>query len=273
MSNLRWPPVIARATEIVLSYDTGVTLRQLFYRLVSAQILPNTMNVYKSLSDRTAALRRQGLFPDLVEAGRPIHQLPCWDSPADAWADWTENYWRVDRTAGQDVNLWVATEKSGLVRQLSSWFGDLDVPIVAFSGYASVTLEKDAASRVDADGRPAVLLYAGDFDPTGEDIDRVFVENTACWAKVIRVALNADQVDDYGLPENPGKTTDSRAKAFAARHGRLCQVEMDALDPTDLRALFQDAIDPFWDTSAYDRAMAREGEGRADLERLAGGLR
>ena len=33
-----WPAVIDQAREIVESYDTSVTLRQLFYRLVSAQV-------------------------------------------------------------------------------------------------------------------------------------------------------------------------------------------------------------------------------------------
>ncbi len=36
-ARLDWPPIIDRAAQIVASYDTGVTLRQLFYRLVAAQ--------------------------------------------------------------------------------------------------------------------------------------------------------------------------------------------------------------------------------------------
>jgi hypothetical protein len=43
------------------------------------------------------------------------------------------------------------------------------------------------------------------------------------------------------------------------------QVELDALDPDTLRALFQNAIDQFWDTSAYARMLAQE---EADLRRL-----
>ena len=42
MNRLDWRPIIERAGEIVRSYDTSVTLRQLFYRLVSEQLLPNT---------------------------------------------------------------------------------------------------------------------------------------------------------------------------------------------------------------------------------------
>jgi hypothetical protein len=39
-----------------------------------------------------------------------------------------------------------------------------------------------------------------------------------------------------------GKATDSRAAAFKARHGRLVQVELEALAPDDLRQLFEDAL-------------------------------
>jgi hypothetical protein len=110
-----------------------------------------------------------------------------------------------------------------------------------------------------------VLLYAGDFDPSGEDIDRDFIERSACWDKVIRVALSTDQVRDYRLPVNPGKVTDSRAAGFIERHGSLMQVELDALDPDDLRALYQAAIDRYWDTSAYERLLDDEVAGRGRL--------
>jgi hypothetical protein len=53
-----WPAILLRAAEIVESYDTSVTLRQLFYRLIAAQLLPNTQNSYKSLSRYTAEARR-----------------------------------------------------------------------------------------------------------------------------------------------------------------------------------------------------------------------
>lgn len=46
--NLKWSPILAQAKRIVESYeDTGVTLRQLFYRLVAAGWLPNTVSAYK----------------------------------------------------------------------------------------------------------------------------------------------------------------------------------------------------------------------------------
>lgn len=264
MSRLAWTPILERAAEIVRSYDTSVTLRQLFYRLVSELLLPNADASYKGLSARTAELRRAGEFPDLIDRGRSIHRYQHFASALNAVQMVTAGY-RLDRTAGQDVSLYLGVEKAGMVVQLQSWFADLGAPILALGGYSSATYDKDVARDVRRQRRPAVLLYAGDFDPSGEDIDRNFVEQTDCWHKVIRVALTAEQVTGYRLPPNPGKATDSRAAGFVARHGELVQVELDALRPETLRELFSAALDEFWDVSAYARVLARE---RSDREQL-----
>ena len=132
---------------------------------------------------------------------------------------WLSRIYRLDRTRDQDVSLYLGVEKAGMVVQLQSWFGDLGVPVLALGGYSSQTYTDDVAAHAGDRERPAVLLYAGDFDPSGEDIDRDFIERSACWDKVIRVALSTDQVRDYRLPANTGKVTDSRAAGFIERHG------------------------------------------------------
>jgi hypothetical protein len=79
------------------------------------------------------------------------------------------------------------------------------------------------------------------------------------------LAVTEDQIDTYSLAENPGKTSDSRAAAFEARHGRLVQVEVEALTPSELRALFQTEINDYWEDDAYREALAVE---KADRDRL-----
>ncbi|PZS15338.1 MAG: hypothetical protein DLM60_17510 [Pseudonocardiales bacterium] len=257
VSRLNWAPILTRAAAIVSSYDTSVTLRQLFYRLVSEQLLPNTDSSYKTLSAKTAELRRAGEFPDLIDRGRSIHRHPYFADATDALAALIYQF-RLDRTTGQDVSMYLGVEKAGLVVQLESWFGDLGIPIVALGGYSSQSYISDILGDVPTD-RPAILIYAGDYDPSGEDIDRDFVARTGCWDKVIRVALSAAQVDQYQLPPALGKATDSRAAAFIARNGELVQVELDALPPETLRQLYTDAITQHWDESAYASALEREG--------------
>lgn len=268
---LTWPPILRTAADIVNSYSTGVTLRQLFYRLVAAGVLPNTRSAYSHLSEHTAAARREGAFPELVDRTRAIRRPASWTSPADAIDDALLHY-RRDRTAGQGSAIYVGVEKAGLVNQLWSWFSDLGVPILALGGYSSQTFVDDVAYDASRDGRKAVLLYGGDFDPSGEDIDRDFVERCGCFDEVVRVALTADQVAEYGLPPAMGKATDSRSGSFVARHGELVQVELDALPPDVLQQLYTDAIDEYWDTSAYDAVVARERGERERLREFAEGL-
>jgi hypothetical protein len=265
---IRWAPVIERAAGIVRSYDTPVTLRQLHYRLVSLQLIPNTEHAYKRLSKLTARRRREGTFPALADRGRMIHQYRTFCSPEQALS-WLAGIYRARRAGNQDVSLYLGVEKAGMVTQLQSWFGGLGVPVLALGGYSSQTYKDEVAAHANGDGRPAILLYAGDLDPSGEDIDRDFIERTGCWSQVIRIALSWEQVEEYQLPAAPGKDTDSRAARFIERHGQLMQVELDALEPGDLRALYQGAIDQYWDTSAYQAALEREAEDQELLARIA----
>ena len=169
---IAWLPVIAHAAKIVEGYDTGVTSRQLFYRLVAEQPLPNTSNAYKGLSRLTAEARRAGTFPAMIDRGRVIHRYQTFRSPSDARM-WLGRIYRRDRTEAQSVSLYLGVEKAGIVEELRTWFGDLGVPIVALGGYSSQT-DVDIVADVDGQHRPAILVYTGDFDPSGEDIDRDF---------------------------------------------------------------------------------------------------
>jgi hypothetical protein len=261
---LAWAPIVERAAEIVQGYEIGVTLRQLFYRLVSEGALPNTLYAYKRLSDLTAERRRAGSFPDLVDGTRRIERDMSFSSPDEARA-WLPGVYRRDRTEGQERAVYLGIEKHALVGLLRSWFAPFGVPVVALGGYASQTLADEVARDAEDDGRPSVLLYASDFDPSGEDIGRDFVARAGCFDEIERVALTAEQVDAYGLPPALGKASDSRAAAFVAKYGRLVQVELDALPPEDLRGLYEAAFRPLWDMSPFRAALAREDADRDAL--------
>jgi len=262
---LDWPAILSEAVEIVHSYDTGVTLRQLFYRLVAAEILPNTRVAYQTLSRQTAEARRERVFPALIDRTRSIHRFRTFAGPDDA-RRWLRRIYRRDRTEGQEFSIYIGIEKAGIVEQLESWFGDLGIPILALGGYTSQTYVDEIEEDVRSQGRPAVLIYAGDFDASGEDIERDFLERTACFGTVVRVALTTQQIEEHDLPEQMGKTTDSRAGRFVARHGRLVQVELDALPPDVLRQFFEEAIGRFWDADTHRAVLARETDESESLD-------
>jgi hypothetical protein len=77
---LDWATIIGEGATIVRSYRTRVTLRQLHYRLVAANVggYENTAGCYKQLSSRTAELRRAGEFPALADTGRSV-AVPYFD--------------------------------------------------------------------------------------------------------------------------------------------------------------------------------------------------
>ena len=275
MSRISWPDFLSHAADIVSSYDTGVTLRQLFYRLVSDGTLPNLQSYYRRLSSQTAEARRMGSFPDLLDQTSRIERRQSFEGVANVM-DVVRNLYRRDRTEGQECSIYLGVEKAGLYSQLDAWFGDeLGLPIVALGGYASQTLCDDVLYDIGRQRRPAVLIYAGDLDPTGEDIDRDFAYRVAIFDQVIRVALTAEQVTAFSLPFNPSAAVikklgdDPRAARFLSRHGELVQYEVDALPPETLRNLYQSAIEQFWDTDAHAASMERENADLTELHRVA----
>jgi hypothetical protein len=309
--------VLPVAKGIVESYDTGVTLRQLFYRLVSLKDgergrIPNTHSMYTALAYNTAQARYAGQFPDLVDQRRSITQAEGWSSPKSAITELRDCYKR-DHTEGQPYQIWLGSEKEGLVNQLWNWFGgDMGLPIIALIGQCSVPYRDKILRQVGADSRPAILLYAGDHDPTGWSILQNFVDRTDCWVnddlpdwdssempmslgrkkgharkwseipnfdryRKFRVALTPEQCDEYDLARNTAKAQDPSMNTFLANFehtltddevddGLGVQVEVDALEPTDLRDLFTDAIDQYWDTDAYDAVLADEEADREELD-------
>jgi hypothetical protein len=268
----KWKDILAEASDIVDSYDVGVTLRQLFYRLVVAELLPNIQNYYRRLSHYTAEARRNGTFPDLLDKTSSVDRPFCFTCLAEA-RSWLRNQSRRDRTEGQPWTIYLGVEKDGMSEQLRAWFSeDLGLPLLPLGGYASQTLVDDVRKDISDQGRPAALIYAGDHDPTGEDIPRDFEQRVGNFKRVLRMALTPEQVEEYSLPFNPDAEVeaklerDPRAAAFRKRHGALVQYEMDALPPETLRNLYQAAIDEYWDVDAYEAVLAVEEQERNSLD-------
>ncbi|MEU2872811.1 hypothetical protein ABZ769_26980 [Streptomyces olivoreticuli] len=110
----------------------------------------------------------------------------------------------------------------------------------------------------------------GDFDFSGEDVERDWVARTGCWSHTGRVLLTYDQViHEYGLPATEGKRGDPRWPAFARRHGfdidHPVQWEVEALEPAELQRLVLAAVDPYVDRTVLAQQIAREEQQRRAL--------
>lgn len=155
---IRWPVVVDRAREIVESYEGGVTLRQVMYRLASAGVLPHTPSMYRRLSARLAQARREGRFPDLIDPLREVHAPPAWPD-AGAFLRAAPGWFALDRTAGQRTALYVACEKDTLRAQMTIWLAREGIPVLVVRGFGSQSYVQVVRERTAHDPRPATLLY------------------------------------------------------------------------------------------------------------------
>ncbi|GEB60055.1 hypothetical protein GCM10017674_75390 [Streptomyces gardneri] len=250
-----------------------VTLRQVMYRLAAEGVLPHTPPMYRRLSSQLAQARREGRFPDLIDTVREVHVPPAW-TDADAFVAEMPSWFRLDRTAGQEHALYVAAEKDTLRQQLTGWLEFAGIPVLVVRGFSSQSYADVVRDRVVHEQRKAHLAVVGDFDCSGEDIERDWVERTGCWSSVTRVLLTYEQVRAYGLPATEGKRGDPRWPAFARRYGfdieHPVQWEVEALEPGELRRLVLAAVDPYIDRDVLARQIAREEQQRRALEGFAG---
>ncbi|MGW7658032.1 hypothetical protein ACWGMA_06345 [Streptomyces asiaticus] len=114
--------MVDRAREIVESYEGGVTLRQVMYRLVSEGVLPHTPSMYRHLSSRLAQARREQRFPDLVDTLREVHVPPAWPD-VSAFLHEAVDWFALDRTEGQRP-VYVAAEKDTLRQVFTTWLAE-----------------------------------------------------------------------------------------------------------------------------------------------------
>ncbi|MFF8994496.1 hypothetical protein ACF09H_32145 [Streptomyces sp. NPDC014983] len=270
MTRLQWAHIVDRAADIVTSYDDvgGCTLRQAYYRLVSAGLIPHTAPTYRRLSARLAQARREERFPDLIDPLREVHVPPAWPD-AGAFLRAAPDWFALDRTADQAAALYVACEKDALRAQLTGWLGRMGVPVLVVRGFGSQSYVQVVRERTARDPRPAVLLYVGDFDASGADIERDWVARTNCWSHVERVVLTHGQVREYELPAAAGKAGDPRWPGFAHRYGldpsRPVQWEVEALEPVELQRLVLAAVAPYVDQTVLADRIAEEERQRRQL--------
>jgi hypothetical protein len=244
-----------------------MTLRQVFYRLVSGLVLENTEASYKRLSRVLVLARQEGAIPwEWIEDRlREPRRVSMWAGLAD-FAETAARAYRRDVWATQPAYLEAWLEKdalSGVFGQVLEGYG---VTLNVGRGYDSWTSICEAAGRLDDD---TTILYFGDFDPSGEDMVRSLAERLGffgCWPEIVKVALTLEDIARYRLPPMPAKQSDSRAAAHIAKHGNVA-VELDALPPPVLRERLEAAVRERLDLEALEAVKELEDKERESLRR------
>lgn len=254
----------------VLTATHPMTVRQVFYQLVSRQVLENSKSQYKAVSDLLLTARKEGAIPWawIEDRLRRPRTVSMWNGLAD-FAEAARRAYRRNVWATQPRRLEVWLEKdalSGIFEDaLSSYGVTLNVGR-GFDGWDSI---RKAAARCHG----GTILYFGDFDPSGEDMVRSLRERLAffdCQPDIPKCALTMDDIARYTLPTDFAKATDPRHAAFVARFGDVA-VELDALPVNVLRDRLVAEVEARMDLDALADVREVERLERARLvERLAG---
>lgn len=262
-----------------------LTLRQLYYQLVSRDIIPNSVRAYMKIGNVVNRGRLAGFIDwAMIEDRLRIPQSRNhWDSPKQIIEAAAETYYR-SRWADQRNYIEVWVEKDAVSNIIQPVCQEYDVTFMANRGYSSQSAMYDAAKRYEAahfEGKTITLIYFGDHDPSGIDMTRdirdrmgLFLEYRELVAEeniiiqVDRVALNMDQVRQYHPPENPAKMTDSRFQSYVNRYGDKSW-ELDALEPKVLEQLVEDTIKAFIDRDPWTEVEDEEADHQAQLMKVA----
>jgi len=259
--------------RIVKAYRMKLTLRQIYYRLVSQQLIPNTRTSYQQLSKILVKAReREALKPSAIEdRSRQVLGVGDYgyDSPEDFLSyqierlkESGENYTRPLWT-GQPYHVVIALEKDALSRLFVKVANPFRVKVFPTRGYGSFTFLYDLAHHLDPK-KPNRVLYFGDFDPSGLDIERDLVKRLVKYGakklNVIRVALTKDHICALGLPPKP-EDAETLAKLHrdtrAQRYGLDYAVELDAIEPNLLETIIYDHVQASLDLQQWDNVKAQ----------------
>ena len=162
------------------------------------------------------------------------------------------------------VEIWLEKDALSACLSVTSMY---DAAMVA-RGYASLSFLYSAAEYINTLDVPAYIYHAGDFDPSGvnagEKIEETLRE-LAPEAEIFfeRIAVTPEQINEWDLPTRPTKASDTRSKGFGA-----ISVELDAIEPNQLRQLVQDAIEQHLPADQFEVLKAAEESEREIISRL-----
>jgi hypothetical protein len=262
-----------------------ITNRQICYRLVGRFGYDKSEQAFERAYEYLNRARRAGMVPfeAIRDDGEEV-AVPLTFASREQFIATAKRLaadYRMDRQAGQAQYIELWCEAAGMVPQLAAVVGEYGVAVRSSSGFNSVTVLYDAATRVLEREVPTLVLQVGDHDPSGRSIfDRVAADvDRLAYDLAVRdehhrypevsfrrIAVTAEQITRYQLPGSPAKATDKRG----SWEGDTVQAE--ALPPDTLAAEVRQAVTALIDEGALARVRQDEqAEGArvtADIDAL-----
>lgn len=257
---------------VIAAAEQPVTVRGLFYRVMSRGLVPKSEQGYGVVQRQALKMRRSGELPyGWITDGSRLRLKPRTFSDAQAALENTAQLYRRDLWIDQGMHVEVWCEKDAIRGVVSPVTSEFDVPLMISRGFSSETFLYETAEDINYDNKPTVIYQIGDHDPSGvaawDDIQnklRNFVDNDID-VEFERIAVTPAQIDDLNLPTRPTKQSDTRAAKFAGD-----SVEVDAIASTTLRQLVREAIERWINPEALRLTRIAEASEREVLHRIAG---
>lgn len=288
------------AHDVLARSSYAMTLRQLYYALVSAGAIPKVDAVYDKLKRVMRQLREDGSVPWewLVDHTRDVFEARTFDG-IEGLLDDSARLYRRDLMRSQDVaiQLWAESDSIGSV--IAGTADRYCIPTFIGRGYSArgyLWAAAQDAVAAHAAGKMVHILHVGDHDPSGEDIFRdveetlrlyalaieagasvqdirtmlaagrlLDIERDTRWLDCERLALTAEQVERYALPVRSPKPKDVRSAKFTG----VGAVEVEALPVETLLAIVEEAILDRIDVHALRVAEMAERDERTIARRIA----
>jgi hypothetical protein len=265
---------LIETAKSILAEGHPMTVRQVYYRLVSRQVIKNNRGAYQAVSNALVAARQEAIiqWEWIEDRLRRPRTVSMWTGLPD-FAECCRRSYRRDVWAAQPNYLEVWLEKDALSGIFEDELSAYGVTLNVGRGYDGWDSIHNAATRFKDADTAVTVLYFGDFDPSGEDMHRSLkerLESLDCEPEVIKCALTYEDIERYSLPPDFAKQTDTRAREFIAKHGDV-SVELDALPVNVLRERLTKEVSSRMDLKALEATQAMEENERTELVKLLEG--
>lgn len=254
-----------------------LTLRQLYYQLVSRDVIPNSQKEYAKLSILLTKGRMAGIvdWSAIEDRGR-TPKIPFSINGVQEALDVIADQYRINRQQGQKNYIEVWVEKDALSNVFARVTEPYHIRLMVNKGYSSSSAMYEAANRFrkaySRNNQKGILLYFGDHDASGKDMVRDVEERLREMGvkslKVINPALTMEQVNEYDPPENPAKQTDPRAKWYIEKYGESSW-ELDALPPPVLMQIIRDNVVKYMDLELFKEVRIKEANQKKVITQYA----
>lgn len=265
--------LLESANSIIDESDRQITIRHLFYRLVSAGAIDKTEREYSNLCHHLAKWRRDGSIEwDAFADTTRWHSVTRTYADAEQALQYTAEAYRKNLWIGQTAHVEIWAEKDAIKSILYGAANSWGVRTFTCRGFTSLSSLYSCAmewKRRQESGKDIHVYYFGDHDASGLAIDasieRTLQDDFDIYVDLERVAVTPEQIALYDLPTRPQKKSDTRSRNFEGE-----AVEIDAMSPDVLCEIVEECITRHIDSHEWEQMQIAEQAEKETLGNLLG---